>query len=184
MRRLAFLIPVVFATWSCGPAGGQTPSGVYFWKLLTSDVAFSGCSDDPSFRSGIGPVAIGTNTYFSYRIAADGKTASTVKCTRLDASTCTDPEDALIYDVIGDELTRSETFKNPIQNSTCALQQVVGETFTRESTNMTLSLVSVLSLVDDATSCAEVETDLKNASPNMLGVEGCVITRTLTGELK
>ena len=49
---------------------------------------------------------------------------------------------------------------------------------------MTLDINNVLSLVDSQPGCDAVEADLKARSPNMLGVQGCVITNKITGDLK
>ncbi len=182
MRHLVFVLTVSLV--GCGAPTGPASGGVYFWKMLTSTVEFGACSDEPAFRAEIKPVSIGANTYFVYKVAADGKTAITQRCDRLDPKSCVDPEEPDVYDITGKELTRTETFKTPIDMSTCALSQTVTETLIDADKTMTLDLVSVLTLVDSPTDCATVETNVKRTAPNMLGIEGCVVTRKLTGEIK
>lgn len=183
---MRFTIPALaVALAGCGPAmTGPTPGGTYFWQMLTSTVEFGACTDDPQFRETIKPVPISANSFVVYKVSADGKTAITQQCTRLDPRSCTDPETPNVYDIMGSELTRSESFKNPIEGSTCFLAQTVNETITEQGRSMTFDLVSILTLVDSPADCERVESGLKASSPNMLGVEGCVITRRLTGELK
>lgn len=184
MRHVTFALALVLATGCPGPATGPTPGGTYFWRVLSSTIEFGACSDEPTFRDGLRPVPFTENSFVVYRVADDGATAVTQDCSRLDAQSCVTPAMPDTYDISGFELTRSETFKNPIQNSSCMLSQNVNETIVESGRSMTFELISILTLTDSPTDCPNVESGLKRNSPNGLGVEGCVITRRLTGELK
>ncbi|MGV3624754.1 MAG: hypothetical protein ACO1OB_28300 [Archangium sp.] len=184
MRHVSLALTLLLLTACPGPATGPTPGGTYFWRITSSTIEFGACSDEPTFREGLKPVPFGPSSFVVYRVAADGKTAATQDCSRLDAQSCTTPPDADIYDISGFELTRSETFKNPIQNSTCMLSQNINETIVEDGRKMTFDLVSILTLTDAPADCENVEKGLQQNSPNGLGVEGCVVTRRLTGDLE
>lgn len=178
--------PLLFALLltGCGQYTGPQPDAFYFWQMKTSVLEFGACSDAMDFRTGLDPLPITDNTFVIYRVSKDGKTAATQKCTTLDDRTCSPSESGVVFDVVGRELTFTRTTKEPVGNTGCSLQQTETWTLTDATRAMTLDLVNVLTLVDSRPACDSVEADLKARSPNMQGVEGCVITNKLTGELK
>ncbi len=160
-----------------GPEKGQT----YFWKVSTSDLKWGTCSDAADFRMSASPITISENSYFVYKVSADGKTAESQSCTALDVKTCTTPDPHVTFDIAGSELTFTQTNKAPITNSACQLQQTETWTLQDQGQTFTMGIDNVLSLVDSDTDCPKVEDNLKKRSPNMQGVSGCVVTYTLTG---
>ncbi len=169
---------------ACGQYAGPQPNATYFWQVKTSTVEFGACSDATDFRMGIDPLPVSDNTFLIYKVSADGKKAVSQSCTRLDTSTCADSDGGVVFDVAGRELTFVESSKTPVGTTGCSLQQTQTWTLTDATRAMTLDIANVLTLVDSQPGCDQVEKDLKARSPNGLGVEGCVITSKLTGELK
>lgn len=182
MRLRLTLLTLLLA--GCGQYTGPQPDATYFWQVKTSTLEFGACSDAEDFRSGLTALPITDNTFVIYKVSADGKQAVTQQCDRLDSRTCTPSESNVVFDVTGRELNFTQTDKAPIGMTGCSLQQTETWTLTDATRLMTLDLVNVLTLVDSQPACDQVEADLKARSPNMLGVEGCVITSKLTGELK
>lgn len=180
MRPLAFALLLA----GCGQYTGPQPNATYFWQLKTSAIEFGACSDAPDFRMGLDPLPITDNTFLIYKVSADGKTAVTQKCDTLDSRTCSPSDSGVTFDITGRELTFTRSTKEPIGTTGCALQQTETWTLLDATRAMTLDLVNVLTLVDSPPACAQVEQDLKARSPNSLGVEGCVITNKLTGDLR
>lgn len=178
------LLPLALLLSGCPGYTGPQPDATYFWQIKTSAIEFGACSDEPMFRAPLTPIEITDNTFVIYKVAHDGKTATSQKCTSLDAKSCTDSDSAKVFDITGRDLIRTETRKEPIGTTGCSLQQTETWTITDATRAMTFELVNVLTLVDSPPACDQVETDMKARSPNMLGVEGCVITSKLTGELK
>jgi hypothetical protein len=177
----------ILALAGCGgsPSNALTPNAVYFWQITSSTVEFGQCSDDASFRMDAQPIAFTDNSYLIYRVSQDGKTAVTQECARLDANTCKASANPITFTIAGRELTFTRQSKAPIGMTGCNLQQ--SETWTladKGNKTMTLDIANTLSLVDSPPACDAVEADLKMRSPNMLGVEGCVVTFKLTGNLK
>ena len=168
----------------CPMYTGPQADATYFWQIKTSTLEFGACSDAPDFRMGLEPLPITDNTFVIYKVSPDGKKAVTQKCDRLQSSSCSPSDSMVIFDVTGRELNFTQSSKAPIGMTGCSLQQTETWTLTDATRAMTLDLVNVLTLVDSAPACDQVEADLKMRSPNMLGVEGCVITSKLTGELK
>lgn len=168
----------------CPEYTGPQKDATYFWQVKTSTIEFGACSDAEDFRSGLTALPITDNTFVIYKVSSDGTKAVTQKCDRLDSATCTPSDSMVVFDVTGRELNFSQTSKAPIGMTGCSLQQTETWTLTDATRLMTLDLVNVLTLVDAPPACDDVENDLKARSPNGLGVEGCVITSKLTGELK
>ena len=168
----------------CGQYTGPQANATYFWQVKTSTIEFGACSDAEDFRMGLTALPITDNTFVIYKVSADGKQAVTQKCDRLDSSTCTPSDSKVVFDITGRELTFTQSTKAPIGTTGCSLQQTETWTLTDATRKMTLDLVNVLTLVDSPPACDQVEADLKARSPNMMGVEGCVITSKLTGDLK
>lgn len=169
---------------ACPQYTGPQADATYFWQIKTSTLEFGACSDAEDFRMGLTALPITDNTFVIYKVSSDGSKAVTQKCERLDSSTCSPSDSMVIFDVTGRELNFSQTNKAPIGMTGCSLQQTETWTLTDATRAMTLDLVNVLTLVDSPPACDQVEADLKMRSPNGLGVEGCVITSKLTGDLK
>jgi hypothetical protein len=183
MRRL--LAVALLLACSCGPRKGPVPGDTYFWQLDSSTVDWgTDCSDATDFRASATPVSFSSNTYIVYKVSKDGHQAISQTCTAIDSSTCTASDGGIVYDIAGTDLTFTETTKAPISTTGCSLQQDATWTLTDEITTMSLNIDNILSLVDNPTACASMETNLKNRSPNHAGVTGCVVTFALTGKLR
>ena len=182
MRLRLTLLALLLA--GCGQYNGPQANATYFWQIKTSTIEFGACSDATDFRMGLTALPITDNTFVIYKVSADGKTAVTQKCDRLDSTTCSPSDSGVVFDVTGRELNFTQSNKAPIGTTGCSLQQTETWTLTDATKLMTLDLVNVLTLVDSQPACDQVEADLKARSPNMMGVEGCVITSKLTGDLK
>ena len=180
--RLALSLLTLLA--GCAQYTGPQADATYFWQIKTSTLEFGACSDAPDFRMGLTALPITDSTFVIYKVSSDGKKAVTQKCDRLDSKTCSPSESMVIFDIAGRDLTFSQTNRAPIGTTGCSLAQTETWTLTDATKQMSLNLVNVLTLVDSQPACDSVETDLKARSPNMLGVEGCVITSKLTGDLK
>ncbi|HEY1088232.1 MAG TPA: hypothetical protein VGE37_11075 [Archangium sp.] len=181
MARLPLLALLLTA---CGQYTGPQPNAFSFWQVKTSTLEWGECSDAMDIRDTVAPIQLTDNTFIIYRVSDDGKTAVTQKCTTLDDRTCAPSDGGVVFDVVGRELTFTRTTKDPVGNTGCSLQQTELWTLTDATRAMTLDVTNTLTLVDSRPGCDSVEADLKARSPNMLGVEGCVITNKLTGELK
>lgn len=183
-RSLLMLLGTALLCVACPQYTGPQANATYFWQIKTSTVEFGACSDAMDFRMGINAVPISDNTFLIYKVSADGKKAATQACSRLDTATCTDSDAGVVFDVAGRELTFTESEKSPIGTTGCSLQQTQTWTALDATRTLTVDINNVLTLVDSRPGCDMVEADLKMRSPNGLGVEGCVITSKLTGELK
>lgn len=185
MRNVLLLLLVAVPLAACPPQPtGPQADVTYFWQIKTSALEFGACSDAEDFRMGLTALPVTENTFVIYKISSDGTKAVTQKCDRLDAKTCSPSDNMVVFDVTGRELNFSQSNKAPIGTTGCSLQQTETWTLTDATRSMTLDLVNVLTLVDSPAACDQVEAALKMRSPNGLGVEGCVITSKLTGELK
>lgn len=185
-RVLPLLCLAFFATTGCGggTSSGLQPDAVYFWQIASSTVEFGQCSDETQFRADVQPLSFTDNSYIIYKVSKDGKTAVTQDCARLDATTCMPSASGITFAIVGRELTFTRESKDPVGMTGCNLQQAETWTLTDNTRTMTMEISNVLSLVDSPPACESVENDLKSRSPNMLGVQGCVVTFKLTGNLK
>lgn len=209
MTRLLTLALVLFA--GCGPrAPGAQAKQTYFWRVVSSELQYGTCSDEPTFRAGLTPLKFEANSYLIYLVDKDGKTATTQACDRLDASTCKPSPTPLVFTIAGTELAFSAEQKAPILTNdtacgalTCdgahacvdgacavrspAVCQLLDTTtwlLTDKGPTGTLDITHVLSLVDNPTDCDAADKQIKAQSPNMLGLEGCVVTFTVGLSMK
>lgn len=183
LLRIAGLLASL-ALLSCGPRLSPEPNATYFWQIKSSTVEFGACSDLADFRADITPVEVSENSFLIYKVSADGATAPLQKCNTLDSKTCSDSESGIVFSVTGRELTYSETKTSPLGTSGCSLQENITWTVTDSIQTMNLDISNVLTLVNSPAACANVEDELKAQSPNMLGVEGCVISYKLSGVIR
>lgn len=182
MPRLPIVALLLLA--ACPQYTGPQADATYFWQLKTSELEFNACSDATDFRAPLTPLELTDNTFLIYKVSGDGKRAVTQDCTRLDSQTCTTSDAGVVFDVAGRELTFTRTTKTPVGTTGCTLQQTETWTLIDATRAMTLDLSNVLTLVDAPPACDRVEADLKARSPNLLGVEGCIIVNKITGELR
>ncbi|MBL9037540.1 MAG: hypothetical protein JNG84_03390 [Archangium sp.] len=180
--RLVLVLAVVLL--GCGPRRGPEPGGTYFWQIQTSALEWGACSDAPALRMGTAAIPFESNSFLVYKVDAAGKRAVSQTCPRLDVSTCTDTASGIVFDVAGTELTFVAERSDVISGTECKLHQLETWSLKDEIETMTLDISTVLSLVDSPTACPMVEASLKSQSTNQQGVEGCVLTRTLTGVLR
>jgi hypothetical protein len=159
----------------------------FFWHITSANVEFGQCTDEAWFRDVFAAPDAGTNTYLIYEVAKDGKTASTLDCTRVSIDYCTTPADPIVWQVEGNELTRGLTFNSVIPDAGCSIQENVTDTITVNDKTMSDATVDVISLVEDTAgsgACTELDTQVKGHSTNGFGLEGCVVTLTVQGEIK
>lgn len=179
LRALLLLSLLVFA--AC-PADERK---AFFWRITSANVEFGACTDEAWFRDAFAAPDAGDNTYLIYQLAKDGKTATDLECTRVDIDTCKVPANPIVWDVNGKELTRSVTFNSSIPDAGCSIQENLTDTITDKGKTMSNSVVDIISLVDEtAGACADLDARVKDHSTNGFGLEGCVVTLQLTGELK
>jgi len=183
MRFVALLAVVLALSFvACGRKGPEA-NQTYFWKVdpASSTVEWGDCSDDPQFRSQATPIEVGPNSYIIYKVSADGRHATTMDCTRLDPSTCVVLDGGVTFDVVGTQLTHTDTFTDDA-GSGCNMVQDVSWTLTDQLQSCSVEIANTLSLVDNPTVCDTIDNDLKAHSPNMMGVRGCVVTFRFTGK--
>ena len=169
---------------ACGPRKGPEANATYFWKIDTSSLEWGACGDSQALRGGVGAIAVSASSYLTYKVDPAGQKAVSQTCLQLNPSSCTPSPANIVFDIAGNELTFTSSAKKTIDQSTCALQQSDTWTIVDQISTMSLEIATVLSLVDNPTSCPGVEAGIKRDSPNGLGVTGCVLTRRLTGTLR
>ncbi len=178
------MVWIALALAACSPASGPQPNVTYFWQIKTSTLEFGDCSDAPDFRAGIEPLSGGPNAFIVYKVSSDKTKAVAQTCTQVNPASCQDAEAGVTYSIAGNELTFIEAQSTPVATSGCSLQETQTWTLSDQQTVMTLTITNVLTLSGPTEACNGVEQQLKSRSPNGLGVEGCVIQRTVTGALK
>lgn len=178
--RTALLGTLLLVGCGGGPReAGAVPGQTVYWKVVSSEVSFGACTDDPQFRDQIRPVAFEENSYFVYRVSGDGKTAATQDCKTFSASSCVDSDPGLSFDLAGNELNLSRDLPSDIGDGGCQLQtsqQWVGQDM---GTALVLDVSNTMSLVNAPTECDRIEANVKASSPNGLGFQGCVVTYKL-----
>jgi hypothetical protein len=168
---------------ACGPRQpGAEANKVYYWKVNSSEVAFSQCTDDPTFREAITPVKFDTNSYFIYRVSADKGSAVMQNCSTFNPSSCKDAEPSVVMAIAANEYVYSDESKDPIGTTGC--NQVDSATWSAIDSGETLALTitHVLSLTDatqGSMACTNYNQAVINQSPNKTGLQGCVVTFSL-----
>ncbi len=176
MKRLGLLLSWLLALGCGARPSGPAPGQTYFWQVLNSEVGFGTCSDDALFRAQLMPLKFEPNTFVTYKVEPDGKTAVSQTCARVDPSTCKPSETKIVFTVANPELIFSSQSKTAFGTGGCQLLDTTTWTLTDKNPIGTLEIAHVFSLVDNPTECARAEAQFKQQSPNMLGLEGCVVT--------
>ena len=175
MKRFGVALSVLLAV-GCGPRHPEAAANqTYYWHVDTSDVTFGACSDEPQFRKDLGPLEVKENQYYIYKVAKDAKTAVTQACTTLDSASCKPAEPPVVFTVAIPELIFSDMGASDFVPG-CQLADTITWTLTDKGAKGSLEIAHVLSLAGDPTACAAGEAQFKLQSPNMLGLEGCVVT--------
>jgi hypothetical protein len=191
----------------CGPAKpGPQPNVTYFWKLTKSTVAFNAnCTDDPKFRSDNGAIPISVDedannngvldpgedlnmngkldtaqSYFVYQASSDAKTATLMKCTHLDPSTCTPDPSMVVFSVAGAELDYSTELRTFTGFGMCNILDSQAWILTDKVSALDVEIDDTFSLVDDPTTCDMLEKSQEMRSPNGKGFQGCTVTFNLS----
>jgi hypothetical protein len=174
MGKIALLVLLAAG---CGPRQpGAAPNQTYFWRVMSSEVTFGACSDEPQFRKDLMPLKFESNSFLIYKVAPDGKTAVNQTCDRVDPDTCKPSATNVTFTVANPELIFVSEGKSAFGMTGCQLLDNTTWTLTDLGATGTLEITHVLSLVDNPAACMATETQFKQQSPNMLGLEGCVVT--------
>jgi hypothetical protein len=176
MTRLGII--AVLALLACGGPrkAGTQANQTYFWKVVSSNIEFGQCSDETMFRAGLMPLKFEANSYLIYKADKSNATATTQTCTTLDTSTCMPSASPVVFTVAGSELAYSTSAKSALGVDGCQLLDTTTWLLTDAVTTGSLEITHVLSEVDNAAACTAAETQVKAQSPNMQGLEGCVVT--------
>jgi hypothetical protein len=170
----ASLCGLLFACGARKPMDGK--GSVIYWTVTDTAVNFVGCSDDPQFQANFTPIAVGSN--FEYRLASDGQSATSTSCTTTNSNSCTD-NTSMVFQVAGDELLLSQTLNSPVTGSTCSIEDSRNWDLVDSGQSLGITISDALSLVGDATSCAQVQQQQINRSPDKKGIQGCIINYAL-----
>ena len=179
MKRLGLILAVVFV--ACGSAGPRQPGAVagetYFWRIVSSTVAFGQCSDQMQFRKDAPPLPFESSSAVVYKVEPDGKTAVSQTCTQFQASACkSSTVNPVTFTVALPELIFTSESKSDFGTEGCKLKDNTTWLLTDQGDAGTLELSHVLTLTDNPTVCEKADKQFKLQSPNGLGLEGCVVT--------
>jgi len=177
MKRGGIALSLLLAA-GCGPRQpGALANQTYFWRVVSSEVAFGACSDEPQFRAGLMPLKVEPNHFVIYKVEPDARTAVMQKCTLVnEPSSCIPSTTKVVFTVANPELIFAKEARSEFGGGGCFLLDNTTWTLTDKSTTGTLEITHVLSLVDNPTACTTAETQFKQQSPNQVGLEGCVVT--------
>jgi hypothetical protein len=155
-----------------------------FWRITSSDVSTTACTDDPGFKDQVQPIGFSDNTYLMYRVSKDGRQATTLSCTQLDARTCQDSPSGIVFDVAEHELLYASEDKQAIGDGGCQLQGAQSWVLTDKGESLTMQIDNSLSLVDHPTLCPKIEAQVKAQSPNGMGLQGCIVQYSIGATIK
>lgn len=178
--RLSFMCLLVLL--ACGGSGPQ-PNQTYFWKLTTSTIEFNSmCSDEATFRQKNQPIEIKPDSYFIYKVSADGKTATHMTCETFDVRTCIPHSSGLVFTIAGLEMSSARDMKQTITSSQCSINTSESWLLTdKKGSALSIEISDTFSLVGDRTDCDEIEAQAKSQAPNGKGFQGCAITMRIEG---
>lgn len=169
---------------ACARQPPPRPNELLFWRIVSSQLDFAQCTDDPGFRGQLQPVPFDENTYLVYRVEADGKKATAQSCESFSSSSCAPHPSGMVFEVAGNELLFNTQAKQPIGQEGCNLNDAQSWVLADRGESMDLEVSHVLGLVDHATACEAIESQIKKQSPNGLGLQGCVVRFQVSGALK
>ena len=187
LRILIPALSLALLTAACGPReAGVTESdhgSIFYWEVTSADSTFNDeCTDDEDLREASTP-NFEENTFIIYRVADDGQTAISQDCDTTSASSCSDDDDPIVFDIDGTELIYDPGPEvEDVENSACDLQNDQRWVLTDNGETMTMALELLFNHVGDVDLCAAVEQQLEAQSGNGQGLDGCAITLNVEAE--
>ena len=162
---------------ACGPRMPGAEAGqTYYWQVKSSEVEFNRCSDDVDFRANLQPIKFDTNSYFIYKVETGAASATVQNCSTFNPRSCTPVEPAVTLNIAANEYVYSTESRSPVGSMGCNLLDSTTWSAIDSGETMNLTITHVLSLVDNTTACNTAETSIIAQSPNMTGLQGCVVT--------
>ena len=177
----------MFAGSACGPrAAGPDESEfgkTFFWRVSEDvELNFEGCTDLESFRDDIEAPSVEENSFVIYKINAEGSEAISQDCETLATESCSDDE--ALY--TRDENTFEAVVDLPLLDFAggCegARRQVLR--LIDEGETLSFSLQLELSLESPEQACSLLERQIREESPNGLGLDGCVVSLTTNAQFE
>jgi hypothetical protein len=168
---------------ACVPAGPLSANGVSFWEITTSAVSYQGCSDSRAFHDAV-PHWDVEGAFLVYRVSPDGTSAVQQACDRVDAASCLAATDGLTWTIDGATLRTVQEVRDALDASGCQLVQQQRWAMTPVQAEIQIIVTSTLSLVGAASACDPIQAAVQARAPNGQGLDGCVVTYRLAGELR
>ncbi len=135
----------------------------------------AGCTNANSWLDDISPVGFEEDSFFVYRLADNGKTATAQVCETFAARTCT-PVRGFVFN------RNKHTFilnfpdeLRSLRNTDCELNIAQTWTMVDAGQAASLRLASAYSLVGEPSQCDPIEALIVADAPNGLGIDGCSI---------
>lgn len=174
-----FALPLLAA---CGPRQPGAEAGkIYFWQVTSSEVQFNEefCTNDPQFRADLQPIRFDANSYFIYKVEAGAATATVQNCTTFNTASCAPVDPPVTMSIAANEYVYTTESRSPVGSMGCNLLDSTTWTALDQGETLNLSITHVLSLVDNPSACTSAEQSIIAQSPNMRGLQGCVVTFTI-----
>jgi hypothetical protein len=162
---------------ACGPRQPGAEAGkTYYWQVQSSTVDFNRCTDDPAFRADLQPIKYDANSYFIYKVETGAASATVQNCTTFNPKSCAPVDPAVTLNIAANEYVYSTESRSPVGTQGCNLLDSTTWSAIDQGETMDLTITHVLSLVDNAQACNTAEASIIAQSPNMTGLQGCVVT--------
>lgn len=183
VRSAALAFAFLIAASACSPREpGFAPNEWLSWRIIEADVEFSRCSDAPVWRDQFSaPDVSSGNQSVTVAIDPSGKEALLMSC--MGGSACAVAQPEVRFTVAGTELLHGSNSRLEVSQSTC--QVAVAEVIVIVDEGQTMSLQNALTftLVEDDAACASFDANLRGQSANGAGIDGCVVTFNMKGQL-
>jgi hypothetical protein len=165
---------------ACGPrVPGAEAGQTYYWQVTSSVVDFNRCTDDEQFRADLQPIKFDANSYFIYRVETGATQASVQNCTTFNPQSCAPVDPPVTLSIAANEYVYSTDSRSPVGTMGCNLLDSTTWSAIDQGERLDLTITHVLSLVDNTTACNTAEASIIAQSPNMMGLQGCVVTFTV-----
>ena len=194
MKLLRWLFCLVVLSLTLNACGSRTPGphsserGLFtYWRIIdVSDPSYGGeCSDSETVRFGLEVDNFEAYSLFLYKVSSDGMKATLQECTGIDKSSCSAHSKDIEFNIKGSKMTWSTTDRvKSTSYYPCELDRTRIWELTDNGQGLILrSTFSVKVVPTTLKECTLQEDDIRRRSKNKKGLDGCVVTQSMSADI-
>lgn len=184
---LALFSLLLNACGSRAPGPHSSERGLFtYWRIIdVSNPSYGNeCSDSDTVRFGLELDKFEAHSLFLYKVSSDGTKATLQECTGIDKDSCSDHSKEIEFRIQGNKMTWSTTDRvKSTSYYPCKLDLTRSWELTDNGQGLLLSSTFSIKVVPTTLKeCTLQEDDIRRRSKNKKGLNGCVVTQTMSAD--